>query len=261
MSYAKPDPGETHQSDPAARAPQLPAWLRVPRAGAPGTLEEIAFLSGAALSHLHLRLASDALPRALLRDRLALSAAEASLVFSGRRERVGALRDAMCFLRPGDLPGPAGDIALAWHHAAARPLSVKTLQRALASVDPSVAPDQIKAWLLGGQRLGQGAPVSRCAEVLEIVLEQAPRAETMALILAEAALARALGWDHLVPLLATGLKRADLRKCGAELRRACHHALVVSVIEALQRADVLAQRTGLPPSSGPNRRRRHSPCS
>ena len=43
---------------------------------------------------------------------------------------------------------------------------------------------------------------SRAAAVLETVLAEAPRAEVPALILADAALAQALGWDRLLPLLA-----------------------------------------------------------
>jgi hypothetical protein len=63
-----------------------------------------------------------------------------------------------------------------------------------------------------------------------------------ALILADGALAQALGWDHVVPLLAAGLKRADLRKRGDDLRLACHHALLSSVVEAVRQAADLARR-------------------
>jgi hypothetical protein len=48
-------------------------------------------------------------PHALLRDRLALRAAEACVAFSGRPRAAGELRDAVHLLRPGDLPGPAGE--------------------------------------------------------------------------------------------------------------------------------------------------------
>ncbi len=89
---------------------------------------------------------------------------------------------------------------------------------------------------------GQGAPVTRAAMALEAVLRDAPRAEVPALVLADAALAQALGWDHLVPLLAVGLKRADLRKQGVDLRLACHRALISSVVEAVRQASDLARR-------------------
>jgi hypothetical protein len=80
--------------------------------------------------------------------------------------------------------------------------------------------------------------------VLEAVLREAPRADVAGLILADAALAQALGWDHLVPLLASGLKRTDLRKQGADLRLACHWALINSVIEGVRQAADLARRAG-----------------
>ncbi|KEO53277.1 DUF1403 family protein, partial [Thioclava pacifica] len=62
------------------------------------------------------------------------------------------------------------------------------------------------------------------------------------LILADAALAQALGWGHVVPLLAAALKRADLRKQGDDLRLACHRALISSVVEAVRQASDLARR-------------------
>ena len=198
------------------------------------TLEDVAFLSGAALNHLHLVLGRAEVPQALLRDRLALRAAEACVAFSARPERAGELRDAVHLLRPGDLPGPAGEAYLAWRRAAERPLSIKALGRAL----PTLEPGQIVTWL----DAGQGAAVGRAAMVLEAVLTEAPRADVAALILADSALAQALGWDHLVPLLAAGLKRADLRKRGDDLRLVCHRALVSSAVEAVRQAADLARR-------------------
>lgn len=174
-------------------------------------------------------------PQALLRDRLALRAAEACVTFSGRPERASELRDAAHLLRPGDLPGPAGETYLSWRRAVATSVSFKTLAQAL----PSLEPGEIAMWL----DVGHGAPVNRAAMVLETVLTQAPDADVAALILADAALAQALGWDHLVPLMAPGLKRVDLRKRGDELRRACHRALVSSAVEVVYLAADLARRT------------------
>jgi hypothetical protein len=210
MTLARPD----HISD-LDTLPRMPVWVTSTRAE---TLEDVAFLSGAALSHLHLVFGRAEVPHALLRDRLALRAAEACVAVSGRPERAGELRDAVHLLRPGDLPGPAGETYLAWRRAVARPVSVKALDRALPSLEQGV----IAAWL----DAGQGAPVNRAAMVLGAVLTQAPRADVAALILADVALAQAHGWDHVVPLLALGLKRADLRKQGDDLRPACHRALM-----------------------------------
>ena len=81
--------------------------------------------------------------------------------------------------------------------------------------------------------------------VLEAVLNEAPQAEAPALILADATMAQSLGWDYVVPLLAGGLKRADLRKRGDDLRLACHRAVVASAIEAVRLAADLSRRSVL----------------
>ena len=226
MTFARPD----HIDDPDT-LPRMPGWVTSARAEA---LEDVAFLSGAALNHLHFVLGREEVPQALLRDRLALRAAEACVAFSGRPERAGELRDAVYFLRPGDLPGPAGETYLAWRRAVERLVSVKALGRALPALEAS----QIGSWL----DAGRGAPVARAAMVLEAVLREAPRADVAGLILADAALAQALGWDRLVPLLAPGLKRADLRKQGDDLCLACHRALIFAAVEAVRLAADLARR-------------------
>ena len=174
-------------------------------------------------------------PHTLLRARLALSAAEACGVFSGRPERAGDLRDSVHFLRPGDLPGPAGEVYQCWRRAVERPVSIKALHRAL----PMHAAEEIALWL----DAGAGAPVTRAAQVLETVLKENPRAEVPGLILAEAALSQALGWTYAVPLLASGVKRGDLRKNGDDLRLACHRAVTASAVEALGMAAGLARNT------------------
>lgn len=87
-------------------------------------------------------------------------------------------------------------------------MSIKALHRAM----PALELNQIGTWL----DAGQGAPVSRAA----MVLTNAPRGKLSALIMPDAALAQALGWDYLVPLLAQGLSRADLGKRGEDLRLA-----------------------------------------
>lgn len=211
--------------------PHMPVWVTYVRGQTP---EDVAFLSGAALAHLHLVVHADAVPQPLFRDRLALGAAEACVVFTGRPERAAALRDAVHLMRPGDLPGPAGETLVSWQRAVARPVSVGMLARALPGMDAT----QIAGWL----DAQEGGPVTRAAMVLQAVLADAPRAETAALILADAALARALGWTHMVPLLVAGLKRADLGKGDADLEMACHRAVTASVSAAVRLAGDLARR-------------------
>jgi len=191
--------------------------------GRPKNLQDVAFLSGAALSHLHLLMARDGVPQTLMRARFPLRAAGARVKFPGRPERVGDLRDAINFMRPGDLSGPAGYVYLRWRRTVARPVTFKSMQRAF----PTCEARQIDEWCA----VEQGNPVARAAQVLERVLAVAPRSARMALALADAALAQALGWRHITPLFAKGLKPADLRKLGTDLEGACHQAVRVACIE------------------------------
>ena len=218
-------------ADDIGTLPALPGWITSARGRTP---ENCTFLSGAALAQLHLVLARDEVPRHLLRDRLALRAAEACMKVSGRPERAGDLRDAFHLLRPGDLPGPAGETYLSWRRMVERPVSVKALHRALPELEAATITGQLDA--------GKGAPVTRAATVLEGVLTEDPRADVPALILADAALTQALGWGHPVPLLAAGLKRGDLRKREDDLRHACHCAVTVAAIAAVRLATDLARR-------------------
>lgn len=226
MTYARHD----HIDDPDT-LPKMPSWVTSARAE---TLDDVAFLSGAALSHLHLVVGRKEVPQSLLRERLALRAAEASVAHSGRPERARELRDAVHLLRPGDLPGPAGETYQSWRRSVERSITVKALHRALPGIEAS----RLAEWL----DTGQGGSIARAAKVLETVLTEAPRAELSALILADAALGQTLGWKRLAPLLASGLKRSDLRKRGDYLRLACHRALTTSAIEAVLLATDLAHR-------------------
>jgi hypothetical protein len=226
MTFARHDPIDTLDT-----ILTLPTWITSARGN---TLEDVAFLSGAALSYLHVVFGHHAVPQALLRDRLALRAAEACVAFSGRPERTRELRDAVHLLRPGDLPGPAGETCLAWCRAVERSVSVKALGRAL----PTLEFNQIAMWL----DAGQGAAVTRAATVLEAVLTEGPRSEVSAFVLADAAVAQALGWNYVMPLVAQGLKRADLRKRGDDLRLACHRAVVSTAVEVVPLAADLARR-------------------
>ena len=225
MTYAR-----HNLSDDLNTLPKLPAWVTSGRAEVP---EDVAFLSGAALSHLHLVLGHDEVPQTLLRARLALRAAEACVTHQGRPERTAELRDAVGFLQPDDSPGPAGELYLSWRRGVERPVSVSTLYRALPALDPEV----IATWL----DMGQGAPIAHAASVLQAFLEDRPRDQAAALLLAEAALAQALGWSHVLPLLALGLKRGDLRKTGEDLHLTCHRAIVTAAVDVTRVASDLSR--------------------
>lgn len=219
--------------DPAYEtcAPRMPDWLA--RLSCE-TLEDSGFSAGAALAMLDMAQKNPSLPAALWRARLAVSAGTYCAQLSGRRERESALRDILCLLRPGEQAGPAGEIALAWNGAAARVLSEVNLIRAVSQISAL----GISVW----DKPNQGAPVAQAAGILEEVLTDAPRAQSAALILADAALARAMGWRHLIPILGCALLRRDLTARGEQLRLACHRAIVKSVAPALSLATDLSRR-------------------
>lgn len=216
--------------EPLAMLPPLPGWINAAPAG---TLEAAAFRSGAALAHLSLATAECGVPAALWRDRLALAAAEACAGLAGRHVGARALRDALHLTKAGDDPGPAGRTLRQWTRAVARPISVAHLVNTL----DGVTAERIALCL---DATGP-TPVDRAAQVVEAVLTDSPRAEAAALILSDAALAKALGATHVLPLLALTLKPRDIRLRGDDLRLACHRAVVSAVRQALPLAGDLAR--------------------
>lgn len=220
----------TYARDDFESLPRMPSWVTTAR---PETPEDVAFLSGAALSYLHLVLRHKDVPQPLLRERLALRAAEAYVAYQGRPEKAADLRDAVAFLQAGDNPGPAGEVYLSCRRSVERPVSVKALHRAL----PEIEAEQIAMWI----DVGPGSSIQGAATMMQTAIENRPRNPAAALILADAALAQTLGWSHVVPLLALGLKRADLRETGVDLRMACHRAITAAAVEATREAADLAR--------------------
>lgn len=210
---------------------RLPDWLVRAQYETP---ENAGFSSGAALALLDMVQHNPALPATLWRARLALRAATHIVALSGRPEREAALRDILCLLRRDEQPGPAGTVALAWKDAAAQPLSQANLIRAM--------PELSAFAITCRDEQGHDAPVAQAACVFEAVLTEAPRNYSKALILADAALARAMGWQHMVPLLGSALPRRNLTARGEGLRLACHKAIVTSVAPALSLAADLTRR-------------------
>lgn len=214
--------------DPTAPAP-MPAWISA-LDGA-----DAQFRAGAALAHLHGVAGHYALPAALWRARLALLAAGACAGFAGRRETASELRDALYLRRDGDHAGPGGEMFRVWSVAVARPVSAGHLAKAVGAVSPE--------WIRTALDARGGTPVDRAADVLGAVLDGDPRAELAGLLLADAVLARGLGWSHLVPLLSTAIKPRDLRLRGADMRGACLGAVAVAAGQAVLLAADLARRS------------------
>ena len=143
------------------------------------------------------------------------------------------MRDAVHLLRPGDHPGPAGVILWQLSRAVARPISVARLAKAL----DNVTPERIALCL----DANGGNPVDRAVWVIEAVLADTPRAETAALILADAVLSKAMGRDHILPTLSLALKPRDMARSGDDLRLACHRAVVAGTRQAVPLAADLAR--------------------
>jgi hypothetical protein len=184
----------------------LPRWITLPR---DETHETVAFLSGAALATLDvvLRDPSGTLPGALLRDRLALEAAVACLKLEGRNETASDIRDAVCLARAGDALGPAGDMFVAWRRFARVNLAAGGWKDSLGKALPTLMVDEALS------QLGSlsGIPVGQASQILETMLRRFPREEAAALMLADVALARAIGWFRPAPLLAAYMARKDIR--------------------------------------------------
>jgi hypothetical protein len=215
-------------------APHLPDWVQDAR---PDGLEAASFGAGAALAMLHLAQQDAGLPQPLWRARLALQAAEHGARLTGRPESPAQMRDEVHLLRPGETPGPAGAIALAWLRAVERPVTAANLHRAL----PHLSATQLESWTLPAKQ----SAITRAAQVVQAVMADIARGETTALMLADAALAQALGWRHVVPLLGRHLSRRDLRLGADDLRLACAQAIIRSSRTALATAMDLTRRAAI----------------
>ena len=176
--------------------------------GAAETPESVAFLSGAALAMLDvvLRDPGGTLPSALLRDRLALDAAVTCLKLENRNENPAAIRDAVCLARAGDALGPAGEMFVVWRKLARINLASSGWKDRVARSLPDPVGEAMPKF---GSPVG--TPVAQAAQVLADVLQKFPRQETAALMLADVTLARAVGWERALPLLAVHLPRKDIR--------------------------------------------------
>ncbi|WP_299758441.1 DUF1403 family protein [uncultured Boseongicola sp.] len=217
----------------------LPRWVTsAPRQNT----DSATFSSGAALALLDVvvRDPSGILPAALLRDRLALEAAAACLKLEGRFESTSDIRDAVCLVRAGDALGPAGEMFVRWRKIARVNLSVFSW---LAQVR-KLLPDRVAEDF---SELGvfDGSPVAQAAGVLADALQRFPREEAAALMLADVALARAVGWERSVPILAAHLNRADVRAIAdgaSDARLRVDQAMIDACDAAIRNAADLSRR-------------------
>ena len=209
----------------------LPRWITVQRDEDP---ETVAFLSGAALATLDavLRDPNGTLPCALLRDRMALDSAVACLKLEGRNESGSDIRDAVCLARAGDQLGPAGEMFMGWRKLARINLGVSGWKGRVENALPTALAHEAVC-ILGSP---SGTPVGQASDILAELLPRFPREEAGALMLADVALARAVGWDRPVPLLGAHMARRDIRAIATgagEPRLFVHRAMVAACDTAI----------------------------
>jgi len=109
--------------------------------------------------------------------------------------------------RAGDALGPAGDMFMAWRKLAQINLTASGWKDRVTKL----LPESVRETARVSQPLC-GSPITQAGEVLEVVLRQFPRQEAAALMLADVALARAVGWDRPLPLLAAHIPRKIIRE-------------------------------------------------
>lgn len=202
----------------------MPRWIR--HGVRQGQMETGLFAAGAALAMLDPLARSDAPVGTLWRRRLALSAATAVCALDGRREGEAQLRDAWALRRPGDDPGPAGRMLDGWRCLGeARALRPEDWPKRLPGFfDLSAAPVAEALAALRGRVVGRTLPLRFAAEAAGEVLTRGPAFRGMALWVADATLAHALGWPRAVPLIAAHLPRAAFRLRGDDWISACAEA-------------------------------------
>ncbi|MCP4932666.1 MAG: DUF1403 family protein, partial [bacterium] len=228
---------------PAMPKPILPSWAL--DQSTPKTLETASFTSGSALALLHIVLADSNInvPKGLLRSRLALRAAVHGNKLEGRIVTENDLRDAYYFTAPGDAMGPNGDMLAFWRSGSDLSLNNTGWQDRLAALLPTLMQEHVPDWFEAADDC-LGSPVEKATLVLVQVMMAFSRQEAAALLCADIALARALGWDRPLPLLSQDLKRADIRTIsdGADVRIACHHAIARATQDTIRLAHDLARR-------------------
>ncbi|MBJ2153551.1 MULTISPECIES: DUF1403 family protein [Paracoccaceae] len=205
----------------APNPPALPRWVR--QGVGRDDVETAMFSAGAVLAALDPIARSDDPVGILWRKRLALSAAAAVCQLEGRREGEAQLRDAFALRKPGDDPGPAGRMLIGWRALGeARALrSTDWPARLPGFFDLPLEPGAEVLRDIGTRFVGRIPPLHFAAEAAREVLALGPTWRGLALWLADALLARALGWDRPVQLLAAHLPRAAFRMEGEAWVAAC----------------------------------------
>jgi hypothetical protein len=189
-----------------AEPPSAPAWARPDGSWRELSEAEALFFAGAALAALDPVVRSDPPWAGAWRRRLALKSTAAVVQkLLNRREDEAALRDAFALAKPGQELGPAGRVYAAFRTLCdpgdpIRPERLAAAADLMAPLDPDRA-GELAAALREASTRGRPAPLAAAAAAAAVMGLRAG-AEPLALLCADAALAKALNWPVPVPLLA-----------------------------------------------------------
>lgn len=231
----------------------MPDWTR--SVTSPQTIEDATFVVGGALAALHPIATNNHPLTKLWRQRLALSCAEEVVQQMGRAEDISALRDHLVLTRPGDDPGPAAKILVAWRmlasgsphkHAVKNSGQLLVLGSLLSIKIDDEVEEAVEAAIERGK--GTNIPIEAAAATAAMVMAVGPELRPLGPWLADAMLAWQLKWPHPVPLLAAHLRRSDLRLAAGsqadlgQWRLVCTRACVRGAIAAFDLYADLARR-------------------
>ena len=240
---------------PAALLPlhlHLPGWM-LSRGRVPDDLDA-AFAAGIALKTLDDLVRSEPVWAGCWRARRALACAVAAVRLAGRGEDEAALRDAALLTAPGDDPGPAGKLFLAFGRLASRKGAITTKFVAeLADLFGLAWDERLGAAVDHAETVlqsGRPAPFA-AADLVAAIHAERPDAEPLAWALGDAVIAEKLKWQRPVPLLMAERHGPAFRTLGGRGRvrpgdpgfqRAVCLALTEGAGAALQTAGEVARR-------------------
>jgi hypothetical protein len=234
-----------------AAVPPLPTWA-TSRQHELGEADA-AFAAGVALKSLDDLVRADLPWAGCWRQRLALRASHSAVQLIGRNEGEAGLRDAVLLTAPGDDPGPAGAMHLAFQKLAAkkRPISSKVLVELAALMGlRREGLSEIADLFDGALQCGRAVPFA-VADLISNICAARPDAEILAWWLADRLLAEKLAWACGVPLTMGERYGAGFKTIGGRGRvrpgepafpRAVSQALVSATVEALRQANDIGRR-------------------
>ncbi|MDZ7927693.1 MAG: DUF1403 family protein [Agrobacterium sp.] len=234
-----------------ATVPSLPAWASARQHNLGEA--DAAFAAGIALKSLDDLVRAEPAWAGCWRQRLALKCAQSAVQLTGRNESEPALRDAVLLTAPGDDPGPAGAMVLAYQRLAARKRTIgsKVLQELAALIGLRQEGLSDVADLFDAALQSPRAAPFAVADLVEKIYAAQPDAEILAWWLADRLLAEKLGWACGVPLTMGERYGAAFKTIGGRGRvrpgepvfaRAVCLALVAGTTEALRQANDISRR-------------------